>query len=108
MSRLSISISEWILIEPFGFEHLGYLPTMLDERDPRPAREQLDANYRHSGGWCPMDGFSLDGMTLRYPGDPPFEMIGCTRVRDEVVALFEHDMVAIVQPDGSFEVARMD
>lgn len=34
----------------FSPEMLGYLPNMLNEHDPRSAREQLDDNYQHGGG----------------------------------------------------------
>jgi len=31
-----------------------------------------------------------------------------TKLRDEVIVLYESEFVAIFQPDGTFEVARMD
>ena len=37
-------------------EQLGMLPYFIDPNDPRPAREQLDANYQHGGGWVPSRG----------------------------------------------------
>jgi hypothetical protein len=48
----------WVLLDHrvTEKEHLGSLPKMLNEHDPRPAREQLDAGYRHGGGWSPFKG----------------------------------------------------
>lgn len=89
-------------------EHLGYLVNFLDERDSRPAREQLDANYRHGGGWRPFEGFTMVDSGLAYPGDPVMVLIAEARLRDEIVRFYQHSWVAIVQPDGSYEIARMD
>lgn len=87
---------------------LGYLPSFLDEDDPRSAREQLNANYPF-GGWQPFKGFTMlaDG-NLAYPGDPPTILLAETKLRDETVRFYQHAWVAVVQPDGSFEVCRMD
>lgn len=37
----------------------GYLPLMLDERDPRSVQEQLNESYAHGGGWNSFSGFTL-------------------------------------------------
>jgi hypothetical protein len=50
----------------------------------------------------------LDGYRLAYPGDPIFKPIAACFMRNETILLYEHDVVAIVQEDGTFEVARMD
>jgi len=90
-------------------EMLGLIPEFLNENDPRSAREQLDANYSHGGGWLPIPGFSmLPNGDLSYPGDPPFELLAETKLRDETIRVFHYSWVAIIQPDGSFEVSRMD
>ena len=106
-------IATWVVFDlRVGPEHLGLLPDMLDENDPRCARDQLDANYQHGGGWYPMKGFKLDAnkldLGLRYPGDPPMMPMAATKLRDETIVLFECEWVAIIQRDGSFEVCRMD
>jgi hypothetical protein len=101
----------WVLLRPgVTPENLGILPEFLDEDDPDGARAQLDKNYAHGGGYYPSVGFTLspDRLTLTYPGDPPFRMMAACRLRDEIVALFEHEMVAVIQLDGSFVVARMN
>jgi hypothetical protein len=87
---------------------LGYIPGFLSEDDPRPAREQIDANYRHGGGWRPFKGHTRTAVGLRYPGDPPMALLATSRLRDEVIEFYDCQWLAIVQPDGSFEVCRMD
>ena len=87
-------------------EELGFLPGFLDDNDPRSAREQFAANY--IGGWDPVSGFTLDADGLVYPGDPTLLPIGYTLLRDEVIVFFPYAFVMVKQPDGTFEVARMD
>lgn len=92
-------------------EMLGYVPAFLDDADPRPAREQFNERYGHGGGWRPITGMSLDGDFLRserYPNDPVYMLVAETRLRDEIILYFGRSYVVIVQPGGSYEVARMD
>lgn len=90
-------------------DYVGLIPGFLDNHDPRPAAQQLDANYQHGGGWRPMDGFTLDSdCVLHYPGDPPFRPIALIALRQEQILIYEYAFVCIVQPDGSFAVSRMD
>jgi hypothetical protein len=97
----------WTLAESITPEWLGLLPLFLDDADPRPAREQFAANY--IGGWEPVPGVTaLADGSLSYPGDPLLRPLAQTRLRDEVIRVFEASFVSITQPDGSFEVARMD
>jgi hypothetical protein len=91
-------------------EHVGFLPTFLDEDDPRPAGEQFQERYVY-GGWHPQDGFTESTQQrfwLQYPGDPPLPPIAVMRLRDEMIFVYQHAYVAIFQPDGSFEACRMD
>jgi hypothetical protein len=90
-------------------EMLGYIPSFLSEDDPRPAREQINANYRHGGGWhaCPRFTLASNG-NLVYPGDPPLKVLAATKLRDEEIRFYELAWLAIIQPDGSFEVSRID
>jgi hypothetical protein len=99
----------WYLKHPAATpDHLGILPSFLHEGDPRPAREQIDKNYKH-GGWRPFPGVTVDEGCLRYPGDPPFPLIAETKLRDETIRLyFPGAWVAIIQADGSYEVAKID
>ena len=89
---------------------IGPLPSFLDPADPRPAREQFDANYRF-GGWRPIKGFTCDWKkdgTIRYPGDPPLRPIAGMHHHREMVMFYDQAFVAVIQPDGTYEVARMD
>jgi hypothetical protein len=87
-------------------EHLGFIPGFLDEADPRAAREQFDEHY--VSGWHPLPKFRLDGERLLYPGDPPLRPYARINFREEAILIYEGDFVVIVQPDGSFEGARMN
>ena len=96
----------WACLKPVD---LGFLPGLIDENDPRGVREQIDAKYGYGGGWRPMPGLTLrpDG-SLKYPGDPPIKPIAMSQLREEVVLFYPHDWLCVVQPDGSFEVSRVD
>ena len=79
--------------------------------DKRPAREILDENYRHGGGWSPFEGFKVADpkkFSIKYPGDPTMRPHSLITFNHEVVAFYDSDWVAIWQPDGSFEICRMD
>jgi hypothetical protein len=90
-------------------EHVGWIPAFLFEHDPRPAKEQIDTNYQHGGGWHSMTGFKMDkNNVLKYPEDPPMFPIADAWLRDEHILIYNHAWVAIVQKDGSFDVARID
>jgi hypothetical protein len=90
-------------------EHIGMIPYWLDENNPLPAAEQLDANYGHGGGWRPFKGFTLrKDYSIDYPGDPPLRPIAEMHLRDELILMYEQGWVAVIQPDRSFEIARMD
>ncbi len=99
----------WRLLNPrVTPEHLGLIPHFLDEDDPRPAKEQFNERYVF-GGWQPFEGFTLrKDNSLMYPGDPPTRPLAQTKLRDELVVFYDHQWVAIIQPDRSFEVCRMD
>lgn len=108
-----VHLTFFTLIHPQAtFEHLGLWPDIFDAEDPRPAREQVNDRYDYGGGWRPMRGFEMDMNTagLSYPGDP--ELLPFARcelpLTQEVVWFYPHSQIAIVQMDGSFEVARMD
>lgn len=100
---------DWELLHPrMTYEHLGFLPDFFSEHDPRPAKEQINSNYRF-GGWQKFDGFKLGAdNSLKYPGDPSLEPLAQAQLRDELIILYQSSWVAIIQPDRSFEVARID
>ena len=99
----------WVLRDPRTTpEALGLIPSFLSADDPRPAREQFHERYVF-GGWQPIAALTLiAGECLKYPGDPPLWPIAETQLGDERIILYPASIVAIVQPDGSFEAARMD
>ena len=91
-------------------DQVGFIPSFLDEDDPRMAAEQLDAHY--VGGWHPQDGFTRskggEGFTLHYPGDPPMQPIAAMKLREELILVYEYGYVGIFRANGTFEVARCD
>lgn len=92
-----------------NWDHVGIIPDMLNEHNPKPAKKQLHEGYPQGGGWSPFKGFTLrEDNSLTYPGDPPQKPIAEMRLREELILIYEHAWVAIIQPDRSFEVCRMD
>ena len=89
---------------------LGYIPQMVSEGDPRPAREQFHDNYAHGGGWSPIGRwtFNPNDQSIKYPGDERLLPLAVAKLRDETIYVYESAWVCIVQPNGAFEVARMD
>lgn len=89
-------------------DHVGLIPSFLDEEDPRSAKEQFAAKY--IGGWFPLKNFEFnweDGV-LTYPGDPPMKPLAIMVFRDDVILVYENAWVNIVGKDKKFEVSRMD
>lgn len=103
---------KWKMLHPNAtIDHLGFLPSFLDEDEPLPAAEQIDSNFQHGGGWKPFDGFIFnpDDNSLKYPGDPPLRPCAETRLRGEHILLYHPgSWIVIVQPDGSWEAAKVD
>lgn len=87
-------------------EVLGLLPDFLSAADDNNAVAQLDTHY----GWNKFDGFDYnkDTHVLRYPGDPPMKPIASATLRDELILLYPYAWVAVVQKDGSANIARLD
>ena len=101
----------------------GIIPTFLHRNNPAPPVEQLRDAYGH---WRPMDGWTydktdnsityLDGETVlgaeKYL--PWVELQLLPPDGENVVPnpckifIYRHAWVCIVQPDGTFEVSRMD
>lgn len=104
-----VELLTWVLLNNGTPDHIGLLPDMLDLADPRPAREQFNERYGYGGGWLPMSGFKLlRNSALQYPGDPPLLPRAVTKLRDEVILVYDYVWVLILQKDGRFEVCRMD
>jgi len=96
---------------PFShMERAGLLPTFFSNDDPRPAYEQLLANYQFG---VTLSNFKLTGngtkdWRLWYPEDPPLKPVSFAMLRGEALVLFEYEWLAIIQPDGAFIVHRVD
>lgn len=102
---------KWELIHPNAtLDHLGFIPMFILENDPRPAKEQINERYAHGGGWHSFTGFklSVDKTRLTYPGDPDMVLIARAQLRDETLLFFDCSWFCIVQPDGSYEISRLD
>lgn len=100
---------QWQLLEPHALDMLGYLPMMFTDLDPKPVAEQIHRNYPHGGGWNSFKGFTkTENQSLLYPGDPPLRPIAKVWVRNELVLVYPHAWVVVIQPDGSWDVARID
>ena len=87
----------------------GSIPNFLDEKDPRPAREQFNERYR--AGWVPGPEwlkFNRKTLLLTYPGDPPMQPISLLPFRSEILLLYPSSWMLILQRDGKWEAARMD
>jgi hypothetical protein len=98
---------------------------LLDPDDPRPAKEQLDANYQHGGGWRPSEVWTTEkpkGWKLT-PGstiggaiewvdsegvEGPYEPLAFTKIHRDVVVMYPLELVLILSPNGSFEICRMN
>jgi hypothetical protein len=101
----------WELLHPgMTAEHLGLIPAMLSDADPRPASEQINAHYQHGGGWRSKSGFTFNPKTysLKYPGDPVMRPLARSQLRDETILFYQFSWIVIMQPSGAYDVARID
>lgn len=90
-------------------EDLGLIPYFLNENAGGSAVEQLNRNYAHGGGFDPFPGFTLGANnSLTYPGDPPMQPLAKIDFGAEQVFVYDYGWVAVVQPNRSFQVSRMD
>jgi hypothetical protein len=46
--------------------------------------------------------------TIKFPGDPAYRALASADIHGELVIVYEHAWVCIVQPNGEFAVTRMD
>jgi hypothetical protein len=100
------------------FVDVGFIPSFFHESDPRPAKEQVNDRYSFGGGWNPLPGFKLldngdivyrpEGSEDDEEQDPPLKCLATAKLRDEEIRFYPHSWVAIVQPDRSVEVSRVD
>lgn len=92
----------------------GYIPTFLSLNNPEGAVYQFAANY---GSWMSSDRATLEFLgpdtdhvaVMRYPGDPDLLEIDRFKFRHEIVIIFPHAFVAVVDPDlGTYSISRLD
>lgn len=89
--------------------HLGYTLAWLDKNDPDGAVAQLHKHYSHGGGWNKFDGFTLmPDKSIKYTGDPKLPVRAEITFRDEKIYVYDHAWFLVLQPDGTYEIARMD
>lgn len=88
----------------------GWIPSFLVADNKDNAQTQFNQNYSHGGGWSPFsDKWVLhDDDSIEYPGDPTYKPLAYTYLHNQKVVVYPHAWVAIINPDKSFEVARMD
>lgn len=94
-------------------DHVGLIPYNLAEfADPSAdAKKQLHDSYPHGGGWFECPGFKLnDDNSLKYPGDPKLLPRASFPLgtKGEMVYIYDSAFIAVIQPDRTFNVARMD
>lgn len=103
---------QWTMLNPMmTLDHLGFLPAFLQDDDPRPVSEQIAERYAHGGGWSPYGKGKwrhLGDHVLKFPGDQQMKPLAMAKVGKETVYFYEHAVLAVFQPDGSFEVTRVD
>lgn len=112
---------EWEIKHPrASIEMFGFLPSFLDEADPRSAAEQFAETYAHGGGWSPFQEGNtktvstgafrfLPNGNLKYPGDPVTHLLGEARLHNkETIRIYEYAWVAIIQENGDYGIMRMD
>jgi hypothetical protein len=107
-----------IIVERIGpepihrlMDFVGFIPMWLDVTDMRPAAVQFNEHYQHGGGWRPFgqnEWRIVRENCLKYPGDPQLVPLARIKFRDEEIYIYYHGLVMIKQPDGKFEVCRMD
>lgn len=107
----SLFEGDWLMLHPEATpDHLGLIPSFISPLDPRPVAEQINEAY--IGGWRPSRGFTFNtkDSSLSYPGDPDLLPMACTKVRDELVLVYEYGYTAIVSAHDPnlIEVSRLD
>ena len=115
------SLNIWTMARGVHPETIGVLPMILMSNDPRPVKDQLDDRYSHGGGYSVSPGnwkyIPAEGeneATLQYTStsgeesDEALREMARTQIHDETCILFDYQFMAIVQPDASFVVVRVD
>jgi len=91
-----------------AMEHLGRIPLLFNPQSSDDAWLQLEENY--PDGYQPQTG---DAWTLTndeyliYKGMPPCPPSATAYLRHEKLLVYAGGWLAIVQPDGSYTLARV-
>lgn len=98
-----------IIDNRYDLEALGLIPLFINPNDERLVEEQFNDRYAHGEGWSPMAGWKMGPVgEIAYPGDEALQPIAIATHRLETIRVYPGAWVSITQPDGSFEVSRMD
>ncbi len=71
INEYGVDCTGWEMLHPKCTpDHLGYIPSFINQDNPISAVDQINQNY--SSGWYSFPGFTIDPLTniIRYPGDP--------------------------------------
>jgi hypothetical protein len=80
---------QWIQKHPkASLEMLGYIPSFFSENDPRSAREQINENYQHGGGWRPLKGFKMLDNGIRFQDAYPLPLCFEAKLRNEIIRFY--------------------
>jgi len=89
-------------------KNISYLKFFLHEDDQRSASEQINERYRY-GSWHNFKGFKhLGDGVIQFQDAPVDYPIAKAHLRAEVIYAYRYDWIAVFQPDGSFEVSRVN
>lgn len=117
MTTFRINDDIWHIQEQrFSPKMLGFLPDLISNLYPGNVAEQLERNYAHGGGYRDLTKlepgkwtFNKRNKTLRYRGESDiFNPLASVQIKDEMVYFYKYSLLAIVKPDGSFAVTRVD
>lgn len=108
-----VSCLGWGLVHPHAnCDMVGYIPSFIDNSSDVPLIEQINAEY--ISGWHKSDQpwkRDLKSNTMwACDEDQPFRMIARYHHKPtgEYLEFYESSFTAVVKPDGTFEVARLD
>lgn len=104
-----VDCTGWTNVHPDAdIDMLGVVPRFVLDNDPRPAAVQFNERYEY-GGWSPIRGFVLrKDRSIKFPEDPPLHALLERKLRDETITYYGYGLFMITQPDGTWEIARMD
>jgi hypothetical protein len=98
----------WLLRPGFTLEQFGQLPDWLDETSDRPGAEQLGMRWQPvEGSWGFRRYNGADSDAKLWNGERGFELLGAVHLRNELLMVFEDDVVAIVASSPAYDQPAM-